>query len=84
MFLRLLARDRQIPAFLYSVTLATTGIWQSPSSEYDIVKVVGLMPYSSPVLSVVAHTNHYSIASELRFDRVWNLENRGRRLSVSK
>jgi tetratricopeptide (TPR) repeat protein len=38
MFLRLLARDRQIPAILYSVTLAT-GIWQSPSSEHNIVEL---------------------------------------------
>jgi hypothetical protein len=38
MLLHLLARDRQIPAFLYGVTLAT-GIWQSPSSEHDMVEL---------------------------------------------
>jgi hypothetical protein len=37
-FLRLLARDRQIPAFLDGVTPAT-GSWQSPSSEHDSVKL---------------------------------------------
>jgi hypothetical protein len=42
MFLHLLARDRQILVFLYGVTLAKTGIWQSPSSEHDIVKLLRL------------------------------------------
>jgi hypothetical protein len=44
MFLHSLARDLPIPAFLYGVTLAT-GIWQSPSSEHDMVELFNLLDH---------------------------------------